>query len=214
MVSENILIWVGTSMFFVLLFAIQIILLMIIAKKTHAIIEFKASTKGTPIGVFFHDNKYCEWRNTKPEAGMVEDKQYGSFIIDTTYIDKKTKNIMMPFNPSYAMSLNVKSSKMADDFTYVFKKQQERQLFRNGIKRNKIEDTTNIKSLRTSINFSNIKGFVAPILPHNIQSKITNMIHWRVKNINKGSVQNIVLMVIAFIAAVVLGGIVLKVIAL
>jgi len=214
MAIDSILIWVGVSMIFVLLFAVQIILLIVVSKKTHAIIEFKASLKGTPISLFFHDNRYCEWKNTAPEAGMIEDKEYGSFIIDATYIDKHTKNVLMPFNSSYAMSINAKAAKMADDLSYSLREQIARQKLKTGIKHNKIAETKTFKSLRTSIDFSGIKHFVAPIIPHNIQSKISNTIAWRLRNFGRSNVQNITLIIISFLAAVILGGLVLKAVAL
>lgn len=213
MASDNILIWVGVSMFFALVFLIEMVMLIIINKKTHAIIEFKSSLKGNPIAVFFQDNRYCEWKNTKPEAGMIDDKDYGAFVIDSTYIDKKTKNVLVPFNSNFAMSLSAKAAKMSDDLNYMFKEQSNRAILKSGIVSGKVAETSGINTLRTSINFSAVKSFVSPILPHNIQSKISNTIAWRLKNYNARSVQNIVLIIIAAIGALVLGGLVLKYVA-
>lgn len=210
MAVDNILIWVGVSMILVLVFAIQIVLLIIASKKTHAIIEFKSSLKGNPIAVFFQDNRYCEWKNTKPEAGMVEDPAYGSFVIDSTYIDQRTKNVMIPFNSNFAMSLSAKAAKMADDLNYMFKEQSNRSILKRGIIEGKVPETSGIKTLRTSIDFSAVKSFVSPILPHNIQSKISNTIAWRLKGVGASNVQNIVLLVIATLGALILGGLVLK----
>jgi len=123
---EFIIVLIIITTFLALLLMVCLILLILISKKTHALIEFKSSSKGNPISIFFQDNRYCEWKNSKPDAGMIEDKEYGAFVINSTYIDKHTKNVLIPFNSSFAMSLNVKAAKMADDLTYIFKEQRYR----------------------------------------------------------------------------------------
>jgi len=207
---EPIILWVGLTTFLALLFMAIIVFLIFIAKKTHAIVEFKASVGGTPIAVFFQDNRYCEWKNTKPDAGMIEDKQYGSFVIESTYIDKTTKNILIPFNSSFAMSLNVKAAKMADDLTYIFKEQQHRKRLKEGILTGQVHEMDGVDTLRTSVNFSALKHFVSPILPHSVQSKIVNTIALRLKGMPNNNIQNIIILGIAILGALILGGLVLK----
>jgi hypothetical protein len=207
---EPIIMWVGITTLLALIFMVLIVILIIIAKKTHAIIEFKSSVGGTPICIFFQDNRYCEWKNCKPDAGMIEDKQYGSFVIDSTYIDKTTKNVIMPFNSSFAMSLNVKAAKMADDLTYIFKEQNHRKKLKEGIMSGKIQEIDGVDTLRTSVNFSSLKHFVSPILPHSVQSKIVNTIALRLKGMPNSNMQNIILLCIAVLGALILGGLVLK----
>ena len=207
---ETIFIWIGISTFLSLLFMGGIALLIFIAKKTHAIVEFKSSFKGLPISLFFQDNKYCEWKNVKPDAGMIEDKEHGSFVIDSTYIDEQTKNVLIPFNSSFAMSLNAKAVKMADDLTYMFKEKNQRRKLKHGIVKGVVQETDGINTLRTSINFSKIKHFVSPILPHNVRSKIINTVRLRLKDNGGGNIQNIILLIISALGAIVLGGLVLK----
>ena len=141
---------------------------------------------------------------------MIEDKQYGSFVIESTYIDKHTKNVLIPFNSSFAMSLNVKAAKMADDLTYIFKEQRYRKKLKEGILKGYVQETDGVNTLRTSVNFSAMKHFVSPILPHNIQSKIVNTVNRRLKGMPNKNMQNIILLAIAAIGALVLGGLVLK----
>lgn len=207
---ESIFIWVGLTTLLALLFMAGMVMLIFISKKTHGIIEFKSSAKGNPISIFFQDNRYCEWKNATPDAGMIEDKQYGSFVIDSTYIDKETKNVLIPFNSSFAMSLNVKAAKMADDLTYIFKEQKYRKRLKEGIMAGLIKETDGVDTLRTSVNFSALKHFVSPILPHNIQSKIVGTVNLRLKNAPNANIQNIVLLAIAALGAIILGGLVLK----
>jgi len=210
MTPTELYMWVGLATIFALLFMASIVLLIIISKKTHAIIEFKSAIKGTPMAIFFQDNRYCEWKNTEPEAGMLEDKKYGSFVIDSTYVDKQTKNVLIPFNSSFAMSLSAKAAKMADDLTYMFKQQENRRELKRGIIRGKVSETEGIDTLRTSINFSSIKPFVSPILPHNTQSKVVSSVALKTNGMSTTNVQNIVVLAISALGAIVLGGLVLK----
>jgi len=205
-----VLILVGVSVILALLFMVGLIGLIIISKKTHAILEFKSSAKGYPISIFFQDNRYCEWKINKPDAGMIDDKEHGSFVIESTYIDKKTKNVLIPFNSLFAMSVNVKAAKMADDLTYMFKEQRYRKKLKEGIMHGLVQETDGIDTLRTSVNFSTLKHFVSPILPHNIQSKIVSTVQLRLKSANISNMQNVMLMIIAALGAIILGGLALK----
>lgn len=203
-------VWIGLTFLFMVLIIISIGFLIVLKKKTHAITEFKASVKGTPIALFFQDNRYVEWKNTDPDAGMVDDKQHGTFIIAATYIDKRTKNVMVPFNTAYAMSLNVKAAKLADDMTYVYSEKNEQRRKKNEILGGRIPETSTLKTLRTSVNFSTIKHFVSPLLPHNIQSKIMTTVQLRLREMGISNAPNVILLVISALGALILGGIVLK----
>jgi hypothetical protein len=207
---EWIIIWVGIAVILALLVMSSFIFLIFVAKKTHAIIEFKSSMQGNPISLFFQDNRYCEWKVSVPDAGMIEDKQYGQFVVDQTYIDKKTKNVLIPFNSTYATSLNVKAAKMADDLTYMFKEKDHRKKLKYGLLQGVIQESEGIDTLRTSINFSSIKHFVPPLLPHNIQSKIVNQVQLRLADKGSGNLPNIILLAISAIGAMVLSGLVLR----
>lgn len=166
--------------------------------------------KGTPISIFFHDNRYCEWKNTKPDAGLIEDKQHGTFVIDSTYIDKKTKNVLIPFNSSFGMSLNAKAAKLADDLTFILREKDQRKKLKEGILTGQISENETLKTLRTSINFSTLKHFVSPVLPQNIQSKIVNTVYIRTRQKGIGSFQNMILIVVSAIGALILGIMVLR----
>lgn len=207
---QSIYIWLATSLFFALAFMVGVVGLIIISKKTHAIIEFKSSMKGRPIGLFFQDNKYCEWRVLEPEAGIIDDKDYGYFMIESTYIDKVTKNVMVPFNTNFAMSLNVKAAKLSDDLSYVFREKNGRYMFKEGLKTGRIPESDGIDSLRTSVDFSTIKHYISPILPHNIKSKVVNTVRMRLGDKVNGNIQNVILLIVSALGAIILGGLVLK----
>lgn len=207
---ETIIIWIIAAIALFLLILIMFVALVIIGKKTHALIEFKSGMKGTPISIFFHDNRYCEWKNTKPDAGLIEDKVDGTFVIDSTYIDKKTKNVLIPFNSTFGMSLNAKASKLADDLTFILKEKDQRKKLKEGVLTGQISENETLKTLRTSINFSTLKHFVSPVLPQNIQSKIVNTVYLRTKSKGITNFQNMILLITAIIGALILGGIVLR----
>jgi hypothetical protein len=207
---QGIYIWLTTSLIFALAFIAGVIGLIIISKKTHAIIEFKSSIKGRPIGLFFQDNKYCEWRVLQPEAGLVVDKDYGYFMIESTYIDKVTKNVMVPFNTNFAMSLNVKAAKLSDDLSYLLKEKSRRSGFKKSLLDGRIPESDGVDTLRTSVDFSPIKHYVSPILPHSIQSKVVNTVRMRLGAKSGGNLQNVILLIISAVGAIVLGGLVLK----
>ena len=197
-------------MLLALLFVIEFIFLVFIGKKTHAILEFKASNSGNPISLFFQDNKYCEWVVSKPDAGMIDDKTYGAFVVNSTYIDERTKNVFIPFNSSYVMSLNVKAAKMADDLIYIFKEKEKQKALKLGVMNGLLKETDGLYAIRTSINFSSLKHFVSPILPYNIKSKIVNAIEQRTQGRTMGAMQNIILLAISALGAIILGGLVLR----
>jgi len=113
----NIYLWISLALLFMTLFGLLFIFLIIMAKKTHMTVEFKAWLKGRPIALFFQENRYCEWRAVEPEAGIIIDKNYGAFIINerATYIDRRTKNILIPFDAAFGASINIHAAKLADD---------------------------------------------------------------------------------------------------
>lgn len=203
-------VFLGLTMLTSILFMLMMVGLIVISKKTHAITELKAFFKGVPVSIYFQDNLYCDWKVDKPDAGLIENKDYGTFVIDKTYIDKKTKNVLIPFNTSYATSLNVKAVKLTDDLGYLLKEQQHRKILKDSIIKGKISETDGIDTLRTSVNFSSIKSYVAPILPHNIQSKIVATIFSRIDSMGGSQFQNILLLVVSALGAIILGGIILR----
>ena len=180
----NIYFWIGLSLFFMLLFGLLIIFLVVLAKKTHTIVEFKAWMKGRPIALFFQENRYCEWKPVEPEAGIITDEKYGSYIINerATYIDKRTKNILIPFDASFAASINVHAAKLADDLQYIVKDEEQMKQLRSAIGRNLIDDNETINVLKTSVHFGAIKNMMTALIPHNINAKIEKAIASRMMN--------------------------------
>jgi hypothetical protein len=197
---------------FIILFILLFIFLVILSKKTHAIVEFKAWIKGRPIALFFQENRYCEWKPVVTEAGIVQDKDYGSFIVNerATYIDKRTKNILIPFDSSFGASINVHAAKLADDLQYIIKDEEQMKQLRYAMANNLIDDTATIDALKTSIHFGAIKNMMTALIPHNINAKIEKVIASRMKGFGKVNVPQILLIFVGMLGAILLGALIIK----
>jgi hypothetical protein len=211
----NIYLWMGMAFLFLILFIILFIFLIIIGKKTHAIDEFKAWMKGRPIALFFQENRYCEWKPVEPEAGIINDKNYGAFIINerATYVDKKTKNVLIPFDAQFGASINVHAAKLADDLQYIMKDEEEMKKLRFAIGRNLIDDNESLDCLKTSIHFGAIKTMMTALIPHNINAKIEKVIASRMKNYGNVNVPQIALLFAAVLGAMLMGYLIIRLVA-
>lgn len=208
----NVYLWITIALIFVALFIILFIFLIILAKKTHTIVEFKAWRKGVPIGLFFQENRYVEWKPVMPEAGIVTDTNYGAFIINerATYVDKRTKNVMIPFDASFGASINVHAAKLADDLQYIVKDEEEMKKLRYAIAHNMIDDDSTLTALKTSIHFGAIKNMVTALIPHNINAKIEKVIASRMKGYGKVNVPQVLLIFGGMLGAILLGALIIK----
>jgi hypothetical protein len=211
-VLTNIYLWIGTSLFFILVSGLLFLVLVILKMKTHAIIELKAWLRGKPIALFFQENRYCEWRAVDPEAGIIQDKDYGAFIVNekATYIDKTTKNVLIPFDASFGASINVHAAKMVDDLQYIVKDEQQMKMLRYAIANNLLDDSAVFDSLKTSIHFGALKNMMNALVPHNINAKIEKVIASRMKGYGQINVPQVALIFVAIFGAILLGALVIK----
>ena len=208
----NIYLWMGLTFLFLILFIIIFIFVIVISKKTHAVVELKAWMKGLPIALFFQEDRYCDWRAVEPEAGIIADKDYGAFIINqkATYIDKRTKSVLLPFDASFAAGVNVRAAKLADDLQYIARDQEELKKFRYLIAKNLIEDDATLQSIRTTVHFGAIKSMMSALIPHNINAKIEKVIASRLKHYGKVNVPQVALMFVAILGAILMGYLIIK----
>ena len=212
----NIYVWMGFTLLFFVLLIVCFILFWFIAKKTHAIKEFKATLKGIPICMFYQDSGYVEWRPIKPETGMVYDKDYGTYIINEkgTYIDKTTKNIIIPFDAALATSVDIQAAKAANDLQYVVKDSRQLEELRRAIITNKLEDPDNLlQGLKTSVQISSIKSMMTALIPHNITSKIEKAIASNLKKFGKVDGMQLLMIFGGVLGAIIVGYILLKTVA-
>lgn len=176
------------------------------------IVELKGWMKGKPICMFFQENRYVEWVPIMPEAGIIKDDNYGAFIINekATYIDKRTKNVIIPFDAQFGASINMHAAKLIDDLQYVVSDEEEMKKLRYAIGNNLIDDNDTITALKTSIHIGAIKSMMTALIPHNINSKIEKIIAARLKNYGAINVPQIALLFAAILGAILLGALIIK----
>jgi hypothetical protein len=202
----------GLALTFICLFGLLFVFFIILAKKTHMIVELKGWMKGKPICMFFQENRYVEWVPIMPEAGIIKDDNYGAFIINekATYIDKRTKNVIIPFDAQFGASINMHAAKLIDDLQYVVSDEEEMKKLRYAIGNNLIDDNDTITALKTSIHIGAIKSMMTALIPHNINSKIEKIIAARLKNYGAINVPQIALLFAAILGAILLGALIIK----
>lgn len=208
----SVYLWIGLTMLFLLLFVVLLIFLIYLAKKTHAIIELKGVMKGKPIALFFQENRYCEWRPVVVEAGIIQDKDYGAYIVNekATYVDKKTKCVLLPFDASVATSVNVHAAKLMDDLQYTVKDEEEMKKLRYAIANGMIDEDQPVMGLKTTVEFGAIKNMMTALIPHNINAKIEKTIAARLKNYGNVNIAQIAMLFAAIFGAILLGALVIK----
>jgi hypothetical protein len=208
----NIYVWMVATFLLLAFMLVLIIFLIVLAKKTHMVVELKAWLKGWPIAMFYEENRYCEWKPVKPDAGIINDKHYGAYIINerATYVDKRTKNVLIPFDASFGASVNVHAAKLIDDLQYMYKDEEKMKMLRHGIINNLIDDSETINVLKTSINFGAVKNMMTALIPHNINAKIEKTIASRMKGMGNVNVPQVALLFAAIFGAIILGGITIK----
>jgi hypothetical protein len=208
----NIYLWISIGLLFFILFILLFIFLVVMAKKTHMLIEFKAWMKGKPIALFFMENRFCEWKPVEPDAGIVIDKNFGAFIINerATYIDKRTKAVLIPFDSNFGASVNIHAAKLADDLQYIVKDDEQMGKLRHAISHNLIDENETINVLKTSIHLGAIKTMMTALIPHNINAKIEKIVASRMKGMGQINVPQIALIFVAIFGAILLGAMIIK----
>lgn len=211
-ILSNLYLWMGLAFFFLLGFLVLLILLVLISKRTHAMMEFKASFKKKPIAMFFREDRYVEWKSVVPEAGIVTDENYGAFIISNaaTYIDKHTKNVIIPFDASFGASVNVHAAKLVDDLQYVVSDEEQMNKLRYAISNNLIEESDTISALKTSIQMGALKSMMTALIPHNINSKIEMIVAGRMHGSGKANIMQFLLLFGGVLGAILVGYMIIK----
>lgn len=191
---------------------ITFIILILLKKWTHAFVEFKARWKGVPISLFFFDNRTVDWKVDKPDAGLVEDKEYGTYIVNErgSYVDKSTRNIMMCFDGGFGAGASVKAFKLAQDLQVALKDEKQMAAIREMVINDEVKDNMSLDGIKESINFSHLRSLSNTILPHNIMSKIEKTVAQRMGNYGKVPAGTIIIIVAAILGATVLAAILLK----
>lgn len=207
----NASLWIGMTVVFGLLAIGLSIFYIIIFRKTHVKTELKAFFTKTPIGMFFQDNKFTEWRPITPVKGVVYDKYYGPFIVSTTYVDKKTKNIVMPFDVDLDSGRDTNLKEMTETFKNVTDSQKNIAELRSAISNGEIDmNDRKINNITSELKYQNLKNLFFSSVPHNIKSKIEKIVSEKVVKSGKVNAMDAVITFGAIFGIIVLAAIILN----
>jgi len=209
---EIIYIWIMAALFFICIDLLLVIFLVVVMKKTHAMSEVKAWFAKKPLALYFQENRYCEWKPVTVKEGVVQDRRHGAYIVNqrATYVDKTTKNILLPFDASFNPDLKISTEELTKDFSYLIKDEEEMKKLRIAIAEEDIEETDSINTLTTSIHLAAIKNMTTALVPHNIVQKIEKIIATKVKSYGDINVKELLILFGAVFGVIVIGAIVVK----
>lgn len=175
--------WFYATVVLILLVFFFLFMTIMMAKRTNGFRELRASLGGKRVCWFFDDTRTAEMKIAAPSAGIISDDEYGDFLINEkgTYVDKRTRNIIIPFSTQLAMGGEVKHFQAADQLAGILGDEKELQKVSLALANGELKDER-FDALRTSVNFSALKSFSNTMLPHNIAAKINLEIAKRVKS--------------------------------
>lgn len=190
---------------------IETAVLVLLAKKTHALLELRAWLQKKPLALFFTDAGYVEWKPAKVETNIIEDKIYGNFLVDKGYVDKLTNNMILCFDAEFGVSLNVKSAKVAEDLKDTVANKEQLKLLKKGIVRQEIDpNEERFSTLKTSINLNILKEYMTGIGPHAISEKISKAVAARLGQFGQVNSQQVLFMFAGILGAIIMGYILIK----
>lgn len=175
--------WFYATCFLILLTFFFLFMTILMAKRTNGFRELRASLGGKRVCWFYDDTRTAEMKVCEPSAGIIHDDDYGDFLINEkgTYVDKRTRNIIIPFSTQVAMGGEVKHFQAADQLATILGDEKELQKISIALANGELKDER-FDALRTSVNFGALKSFSNTMLPHNITAKINLEIAKRVKS--------------------------------
>jgi len=213
--------WIGSTFAMLILSMILLFVIIFLGKKTHAIMELNALLTGKPISLFFTDHKKMEWKVVEPEGNILTDKKYGSFLINEkgAYVDSKTKNIFLAFNPAVATNAAVECYKVTDSLNKVLNDEKQLSYLRYALSSGSVKDNTIVyknpqtqeeevlnefEIIRENVNFSHLKSLLVTLIPHSITSKIEMTVQQRMSGFGKVNILQIVLIIVGIVGAITL----------
>jgi len=202
--------WIILSIFFIIGCLGLGIFYIILFKKTHLGVELRALFTNTPIGLFFQDNKFIEWKPITPINGVIYDENYGPFIVGTTYVDKKTKKILIPFDIDMDGDRTTNIKNLVDKFRLITNNEKSISSLRTAISAGEISQDEDVKNVTSNIKYSNLKHLFMSFAPHNIKSKIEKIVAERVVKFGNVNPMQAVIVFGAIFGIIILGAIILK----
>jgi len=207
----NIWVWIGSAIFFFLLTGALVIIYILLYLRTHMMVEIKAFFNKTPLAMFFQDNRFFDLKPITPINGMVYDKRYGPFVVTTTYVDKRTKSIIIPFDVDMDGDRTSKLSDLVKEFQYVTNNEKSIASLRTAISSEAVENTKNIRNVTSFIKFGSLKNIFVNNTPHNVRSKIEKMVAIRVNKMKNVDPMQAVIVFGAIFGTIVIGVLLIKI---
>lgn len=182
---------------------LSLFLIILMARRTNGFRELRASMGGKRVIWFFDDTRTAEMRVHTPSAGIIQDDDYGDFIINEkgTYVDKRTRNIIIPFSSSLAIGAEVKHFQAANQLASILGDEKELQKISLSMANGEFSDEK-FDALRTSVNFGALKSFANTMLPHNIAAKINLEVAKRLKSYGNVNGKQMIMWIIMIIGAI------------
>jgi len=202
--------WIGATAFFGIAVFLLMIFFIMLFKKTHVGVELKAFFTNTPIGIFFKDNKFAEWKPITSNNGIVYDMVYGPFIVSTTYVDKRTKNIIIPFDVDMDGDRTTNVKELIHKFKNVTTNEKNISNLRSMISNQQIEKDKYIRNVTSHIKYGDLKNLFFSTGPHSIKSKIEKMVSEKLVKMGNVNVMQAIMIFGAIFGIIVLGAILLK----
>lgn len=206
----NPIIWITSTIFLGLFVIGMAIFYYLLFKRTHVYDELHAFFTNTPIGIFFQDNKFAEWKPITPLNGVVYDMDYGPFLVTTTYVDKKTKNIFIPFDVDMDGDRTSNFQDLVDEFRYISNNEKSIADLRTAISSEMMVDNKNIENLTSSIKFGILKTLFYSTAPHNIKSKIEKLVSEKIVKMSNVNFMQAIIVFGAIFGIIVIAAILLK----
>jgi len=201
------------------IFSVAMLLLVIyLAKKTHALLELKSNISGNPISIFLSDSKRITWKSIKPEHGLIEDPKSGTYLINESanYIDPKTKNLFIFFNENLGTSASVESYALADSLAKVFRDQSQLNVIRKYIMAGKVEGNdvvirnyknevidrySEIGRIKENIDFSHLKSLLNSITPQGLAASVEMKVLARIKSYGNTNIKQLIMIFLMVLGA-------------
>ena len=195
--------WFYATIVLLLWMFFTLFLIIFMARRTNGFRELRAAIGGKRACWFFDDTRTAEMKVIAPSAGIIEDEDYGDFVINEkgTYVDKHTRNIIIPFSSSLAVGGEVKHFQAADELSKILGDEKELQKISLALANGELRDER-FDALKTSVNFGALKSFANTMLPHNIAAKINMEVAKRLKSYGNVNGKQLIIYIIMIVGAI------------
>jgi hypothetical protein len=178
----------GISGFFMLLAIIAGFLNAAFMVKTHAISELKASLGRKELCHFYTDTGRHIVKALKNEAGIIQDSEMGSFMINprNKYIDGKLNVPVHILDSNFGASMDVSAARLAETLGDIAKDKSELAILKATIANGDLDEDVSIKCLSSNIKVGLLKEMMTVLAPH----QISNLVQMQVQNRLKNNIKN------------------------